>query len=121
MRVMLVDDHAAFRHSASALLELEGVRVVATAETGEQALALLDAPGATGAAGADLILVDLRLPGMDGVDVSVAISARPSPPPVILISSHDEAASDPRVVGAPVLGFLPKRDLTCAAILALLD
>ena len=120
MRVMLVDDHAAFRHSASVLLELEGVRVVATAESGEQALELLDAWAAISDA-ADVVLVDLRLPGMDGVDVSEAISGRPSPPLVILISSHDEAASDPRVVGAPVLGFLPKRDLTCAAILALLD
>jgi DNA-binding NarL/FixJ family response regulator len=120
MRVILVDDHAAFRQSASVLLELEGVRVVATAESGEQALQLLDARGAKDL-GADLILVDLRLPGMDGVDVSEAIAERLSPLPVILISSHDEAASDPRVVGAPVLGFLPKRDLTCAAILALLD
>lgn len=119
MRVMLVDDHAAFRRSASILLELEGVRVVATAESGEQALALLDAPDGPGGQ-ANLVLVDLRLPGMDGVDVSEAIAGRRRPPPVILISSHDEAASDPRVVGAPVLGFLPKRDLTCNAILALL-
>jgi len=118
MRVMLVDDHAAFRHSASVLLEHEGVRVVATAESGEQALALLDAGKATDEA--DVILVDLRLPGMDGVEVSEAIAGRRSPPPVILISSHDEAASDPRVIGAPVRGFLPKRDLTCDAILALL-
>lgn len=93
--------------------------MVATAESGEQALALLDSQGAPGV-GADVILVDLRLPGMDGVDVSEAIAGRLKLPPVILISSHDEAASDPRVVGAPVLGFLPKRDLTCAAILALM-
>ena len=39
---------------------------------------------------------------------------------IILISSHDEAAADPRVESAPVRGFLPKRDLTVAAICRLL-
>jgi hypothetical protein len=40
---------------------------------------------------------------------------------MILISSDTDAGTDPMVLSAPVRGFLPKRDLTCAAIDALLD
>lgn len=115
---MLVDDHDGFRRSATRLLELDGCRVVATAGTGEEALALISA--GEEAFGADVVLVDLFLPGIDGVEVAIALATRRGAPPVILISSHDEVTADVRVAAAPVLGFLPKRDLTCAAIRALL-
>lgn len=64
----------------------------------------------------DLVLLDLRLPEMSGVEVAMALGATSDPPAVILISSDADAAGDPAVMAAPVRGFLPKRDLTCAAI-----
>jgi hypothetical protein len=52
--------------------------------------------------------------------VAALLPRTPGAPEVILISGDDDAASDPRVLTAPVAGFLAKRDLSCAAIDALL-
>ena len=114
-RVLLVDDHAAFRESAAALLGIEGLPVTGQAASGEEALELF------GALEPDLVLLDLLLPGMDGVDVAWLMAARTPATAIILISSHEEAAADPRVEAAPVKGFIAKRDLTLAAICRLLD
>ena len=109
-RILIVDDHAAFSVSARALLTAEGCHVVGCAATGEEALALVVSLGI------DLVVLDLYLPGSDGTAVAEQLAAMDAPPEVILISSHEEAASEERVVAAPVRGFLAKRDLACAAI-----
>jgi CheY-like chemotaxis protein len=113
---LLVDDHDAFRRSAAAMLQTQGVGSVMTAASGEQALALLE----SGPERPDVVLLDFRLPGLDGVEVADRIAHLSDPPPVILISSYAEAAADPRVRDARVRGFLDKQDLTCAAIVDLL-
>ena len=119
-RVLLVDDHAGFRRAASDFLTSGGCPVVATARSGEEALDALAAlsgdPGRP-----DVVLLDYRLPGLDGVDVARRIADLPNPPPVILISSHADASADPRVRNAAALGFLAKQDLTCDAIVSLLE
>jgi CheY-like chemotaxis protein len=107
---LIVDDHSEFLLSARALLVAEGCDVVACAASGEEALAIV------GSRAIDLVLLDLYLPGSDGIAVAELIAALDAPPEVILISSHEEAASEERVVAAPVRGFLAKRDLACAAI-----
>jgi DNA-binding NarL/FixJ family response regulator len=114
-RVLLVDDHPGFRASAAAMLEAEGLSIVGTAASGEEALNLV------GPLHPDVVLLDLFLTGIDGIDVAWRIARSGADgPSVILISSHDEAGLDPRVISAPVKGFLPKRDLTCDAIRRLL-
>ena len=110
----MVDDHAAFATSACALLASEGFDVVGVASTGEDALVQC------AALRPDLLLLDIRLPGMSGVDVAHAVSDGTHTAMVILISSDADAATDPDVCAAPVRGFLPKRDFTCAAIDSLL-
>jgi DNA-binding NarL/FixJ family response regulator len=112
--VLLVDDHEGFLASARALLVHEGFDVVGESRTGEDALDMV------ARISPDLVLLDLRLPGMSGVDVAHAVSSHDDAPEVILISSDADAGDEPDVKGAPVRGFLPKRDLTCAAIEALL-
>ena len=107
---MIVDDHAAFLSSARTLLTAEGCNIVACAAGGDEALALLSRVPV------DVVLLDLYLPTIDGVAVAEQIAALDAPPAVILISSHEEAATEERVVAAPVRGFLAKRDLACAAI-----
>lgn len=111
-----MDDHDVFRTSAAALLETQCVGSVRTARSGEEALRLL----AGGSERPDVVLLDFRLPGLDGVEVAIRIAALPDPPPVILISSYAQASADPRVRSAPVLGFLDKQELTCEAIRLLL-
>lgn len=109
-RVLIVDDHEGFLASASALLVAEGFDVVASASTGEEALSAITTLAV------DVVLVDLYLPGIDGVTVAEGIAAMSAPPDVILISSHEDAANEPRVASAPVRGFLAKRDLAWKAI-----
>jgi DNA-binding NarL/FixJ family response regulator len=113
-RVLLVDDHPEFASSAHALLTHDGFDIVGVAGTGEDALEMcrLLQP--------ELLLLDIHLPGISGLDVAEELSRADRPPLVILISSDTDAGTDPDVLGAPVSGFLPKRDLTCAAIDALL-
>jgi DNA-binding NarL/FixJ family response regulator len=109
-RILIVDDHVDFSASARALLEAEGCEVVACAATGEDALELV------ARLEIDLVLLDLNLPGADGIAVAEWLASLDDAPDVILISSHDEAALEQRVIAAPVRGFLAKRDLACAAI-----
>jgi CheY-like chemotaxis protein len=112
--VLLVDDHAAFRASAGAWLTHEGLAVVGVCATGEEALV------SCAELHPDLVLLDLNLTDMSGVVVAEALAATPEPPAVIIISSDAEAGSDAQVRGAPVVGFIAKRDLTWPAIDALL-
>jgi len=70
-RVLIVDDHAAFRESASALLEAEGFDVVGEAADGESAVAEV------ARLRPDIVLLDIQLPGLDG---SMLPSGWPRPP-----------------------------------------
>ena len=113
-RVLLVDDHAAFRASAGAWLIHERQRVVGSCASGEDALV------SCAQLRPDLVLLDLNLPGISGIEVAEALAAAPDPPAVILISSDADAGVDAQVRGAPVVGFIAKRDLTWPAVDALL-
>jgi DNA-binding NarL/FixJ family response regulator len=108
--VLIVDDHAAFRESASALLEAEGFDVVGEAADGEDALAEVERLRP------EIVLVDIQLPGLDGFDVAERLATAVDAPAVILISSRDAGAYGARVGEAPVRGFLSKRSLSGAAL-----
>ena len=114
-RVLLVDDHAGFVTSARALLTYEGMDVVATAANAAEAIEMCFSFRP------DVLLLDIHLPDRSGVEVARTLAARGDAPDMILISSDIDAASRPDVQSAPVRGFVPKRDLTCATIEALLD
>lgn len=103
---MLVDDHDPFRLAARRLLEAEACVVVAEAATGEDALAHL------GGAPADVILVDVYLPGIDGFATARGIAGVPGAPPVVLISSRPlgDVGAD-RVAASGACGFVYKAEL----------
>lgn len=111
--VLIVDDHADFRASASELLEAEGFDVVGAAADAGRAveLALRLRP--------QIVLLDVQLPERDGFAVAERLAEEAHPPDVVLISSRDVGAYGRRVAGAPVRGFIAKRDLTGAALAAL--
>ena len=112
-RLLIVDDHADFRTSAQALLELEGFDVVGLAEDGEDALDAVERLGP------DVVLLDVQLPDMDGFDVARALAAREDAPRIVLISSRDRSAYASQLREAPVSGFLGKSELSGAALHAL--
>lgn len=113
-RVLLVDDHAAFRTAAATWLAQEGQDVVGTCGRGEEVLS------SCSRLHPDLVLLDLNLPGLSGVEVAEELAGIPNPPAVIIISSDAEAGSDTQVRNAPVVGFVAKQDLTWPVIDALL-
>jgi DNA-binding NarL/FixJ family response regulator len=111
--VLIVDDHASFRDAAGALLESDGFHVVGEAGDGESALA------AVTRLRPQIVLLDVQLPDMDGFAVAAELAARPGGPAVVLVSSRDATAYAARLDETPALGFMAKRDLSGAALAAL--
>jgi DNA-binding NarL/FixJ family response regulator len=112
--VLIVDDHHTFRSAARALLEAEGFAVVGEAADGAEAIA------AVASLGPAVVLLDVQLPGVDGIAVAERLAARPDPPAVVLISSRPAATYGPRVQQARVRGFIAKSELSGAALAGLL-
>jgi DNA-binding NarL/FixJ family response regulator len=111
--VLIVDDHDAFRASAAALLEAEGFTVVGGVDAGEAALRAYERTRP------DVVLVDIDLPGIDGFAVAEQLAAADKPPCVVLISGREASDYRVRVAAAPVRGFLAKRELSGAALAAM--
>jgi DNA-binding NarL/FixJ family response regulator len=111
---LIVDDHAAFRRQARALLEAEGLTVVGEADDGLTALE------AVRELRPDVVLLDIGLPGIDGFAVAELLPAEAAAPRVILISSREAVTFGPRLARSPTLGFVRKDDLSAAALGALL-
>jgi CheY-like chemotaxis protein len=113
LRVVLVDDDARFRRSALRALAAEDVEVVEEVEDGTLAAAAVDRWHP------DVVLVDIRMPGVDGLEVARRLQTHRDPPVVILISTID-SASGHQLAGGLAVGYLPKDALSRAAILDLI-
>jgi CheY-like chemotaxis protein len=74
--ILLVDDDAEFRIALADALKLEGHHVIDVA-TGEAALAVLEAAGKTGSRPPDLLVLDLIMPSMSGIEVLQKLRAHP--------------------------------------------
>jgi len=112
--LLIVDDHASFREFAHTLLGAAGFEVAGEAHDGEDALAQADLLHP------DIVLLDVQLPGMDGFEVALRLSRLTSPPRVVLTSSREASDYGERLRQAPVLGFVPKGELSGATLAALL-
>ena len=111
--VLIVDDHEAFRKSATALLEAEGFSVVGGVADGGGAVAAVERLRPA------VVLVDVQLPDVDGFEVAERLALLPDPPAVVLVSSREAAAYGRRLELAPSRGFIAKRELSGAALAAL--
>ena len=102
MRVLVVDDERAVRESLRRALELEGYDVE-LAEDGEEALDRLDAPAA-----ADAVILDVLMPGIDGLEVCRRLRHGGNAVPVLMLTARAEV--DSRVAGldAGADDYLPK-------------
>jgi DNA-binding NarL/FixJ family response regulator len=113
--VLIVDDHPSFRATARALLQAEGFDVVGEAENGVTGLRQateLDP---------DVVLLDVQLPDFDGFEVATRLSQRNGGgPAVVLTSSRDGSDFGPLVVQSGARGFIPKAELSGAALKAVL-
>ena len=87
LRVLIVDDEPPARERLRSLLsEIDGVEIVGEAATGEAALQL--AVDLT----PDVVLLDVRMPGMDGIDAARHLDSLGEPPAIIFTTAYDEYA-----------------------------
>lgn len=111
--VLIVDDHPGFRAVARMLLESGGWEVV-----GEEGSVDAGVESARRLAPA-LVVVDVNLPDGDGFDASRRLTAGPGGPAVILVSSRDGEDYAGRATECGARAFIPKAELTCAGIAAI--
>lgn len=102
MNVLIVDDEPLARERLARLLaQIPGCRVLEPAAcNGEEALLLIDSLKP------DVVLLDIRMPGMDGLQVAAKLCERDAPPAVIFCTAHDEFALEAFQVSA--VGYLVK-------------
>jgi DNA-binding NarL/FixJ family response regulator len=113
--VLIVDDHAGFRQRARALLEADGFAVVGEAATGAEAV------DAYAELHPDLVVLDVQLPDLDGFEVARRLCAQNGGAAVVLTSSRDRCDYGSLVAESPALGFVPKGELSGAALASILD
>jgi DNA-binding NarL/FixJ family response regulator len=103
IRICLADDQALVRSGIRALLDLfDGVEVVAEAQDGEAAIE------AVTASKPDVLLLDVRMPRLSGVEVVQALAAAGTLPPTLLLTTFEDDAALVAGVRAGALGYLLK-------------
>ena len=112
IRVMLVDDHALVRMGFRMLLGNAGIEVVAEAESGEAACQ------AVPQAKPDVVVMDLSMPGMGGLEAVRRLLAQNAKLRILALSAHEDTAPPQRVLKAGALGYLAKRSAPEALLAA---
>ena len=103
VRVLIVDDQVPFRRAAQAVVEsTDEFMVVGAAESAEQCLAEVDSLNP------DLILMDVNLPGIDGVEASRRLRLSHPAIVVILLSSYDQAEFADLTHDCGAAAYVPK-------------
>src|SRR5882724_3017572 len=105
MRVLVVDDDPDIRESLQASLEFEGYEV-ATACDGEQALEMLVAPDR--GPRPDLVIVDVMMPKVDGMETCRRLRAAGDRVPVLMLTARDALGDRVTGLDAGADDFLPK-------------
>jgi DNA-binding NarL/FixJ family response regulator len=112
--LLLVDDHEDFRRAARRMLESAGFEVVGEAADGHEALTLANELRP------DVVLLDVQLPDLDGLEVAERIDAWQDGPDVVLISSREASVYGARLARSSARGFLSKAQLSGDALTAML-
>ena len=112
IRVMLVDDHAVVRVGFRMLLADAGIDVVAEAADGEAACQLYPTVRP------DLVVMDLSMPGMGGIEAVRRLLAQDGRARVLALSAYEDTAHPRRALRAGALGYLAKRSAPDELILA---
>ncbi|MFV9673389.1 MAG: response regulator [Acidimicrobiia bacterium] len=103
MRVVVADDHRVVREGIRYMLsDASGVDVVGEAETGEELLALVASEPV------DVVLLDVRMPGMSGFDVLERLAEDAPQVRVLMLSMHDQPAYVRRAIELGAAGYVLK-------------
>jgi len=116
VRVLIVDDQAPFRDASRMVVEMtDGFEVAGEARDGREAVEMARdlAP--------DLVLMDVQMPVMDGLEATRHIAALPQAPPVVVMSTHESGDYSSTAVDAGAVAFIPKSEFGMDALVALWD
>jgi DNA-binding NarL/FixJ family response regulator len=114
--VLVVDDQPPFRKVAATVVTLvPGWSVVAEADTGEEAVtsALENRP--------DVVLMDINLPGINGIEATRRILSERPDTVVLLVSTYEEADLPPDALTCGARAYVRKEDLTPRVLRGLLE
>jgi two-component system response regulator AlgR len=101
MKILIVDDEPPARDRLKRLIEeLDGCECAGEAGNGTEAISLVSRLSP------DVVLLDIRMPGMDGVEAAQHLSRLEEPPAVIFVTAYDEYAL--RAFDAQAVGYLLK-------------
>jgi DNA-binding NarL/FixJ family response regulator len=114
MRILIVDDHALFRDGLRSLLESHDLEVVGEASNGREAVAL------AWALKPDMILMDLLMPGMDGLEATKRLTAELPDVKVLILTAADDDGKLFEAIRSGAKGYLLK-DLESRDFFTLLD
>lgn len=105
VRVLIVDDQFPFREASRMVVEMtDGFAVAGEAGNGEEAVELAQSLRP------DLILMDVQMPGIDGLEATRQISQLDNPPPVVVMSTHESGDYRQTAVAAGAIAFVPKSE-----------
>jgi len=101
-KILVVDDEENIRKSLKMILEYEGYNFLEAAD-GEEAIDIIEET-----IGLDLVLLDIKLPGRDGLDVLAELKKKPYSPEIIMISGHGTVQSAVEATKLGAFDFLEK-------------
>lgn len=102
MRVLIIDDHALFRVGLKGLLEQRSIEVVGVAADGTEGIEL------AGKLNPDIILLDLRMPGMGGLEVLSVLREKNQSTPVVMLTTSNEETDLIKSLRSGAQGYLLK-------------
>jgi len=114
MRILIADDHGLFRDSLRSLLEARGLEVVGEAGDGKEAVRL------AWELKPDLVLMDLKMPGMGGMEATKRLSAELPDVKVVVLTASDDESNLFEAIKSGAKGYLLK-DLEADRFFSLLD
>lgn len=103
INIVLAEDHLIVRKGIKNLLEDEvGIKVIGEASDGHEAIKVVEAVRP------DLLIADIRMPGLGGLDAAQDLSRRPNPPKILILSMHDDEDYILQSVEVGASGYLLK-------------
>lgn len=107
IRLLLVDDQPTVRRGLELRLHLEpDIQIIGEASSGKEALCMAQALTP------DVVLMDVEMPEMDGIEATAALRKADSLSAVIILSIHDDAQTRERAQSAGAFAFVEKRGAT---------
>src|SRR4026208_238675 len=100
-RILVIDDEAEIRRSVRMILEYEGYEVI-EASSGPEGLTLAEREAP------DIVFLDIKMPGMDGLDALSRIKAIDESLPVVMISAHGSASVGAEATRRGAIDFVEK-------------